>query len=60
MVFCAVTYGGCGGSSNLASISDTSGGTSQPVSGDTSGGRGDLDDREVIEDPDDKPAGTGW
>ena len=59
-MFCAVTYGGCGGSSNLASISDTSGGTSQPVSGDTSGGRGDLDDWEVIPDPDDKPAGEGW
>ena len=40
-MFCAVSLGGCGGSSKLASISDTSGGTSQPVSGDTSGGRGD-------------------
>lgn len=32
VMFCALTYGGCGGSSNMADPVDTSGGTSQPVS----------------------------
>ena len=61
-MFCAVTYGGCGGSDNLASVNTSGGGTSQVVSGDTSGGRGDIgDDWEVIgDDPDDGKAGDGW
>ena len=61
LLFCAVTYGGCGGSDNLASVADTSGGgTSQPVSGDTSG-RGDIgDDWVVIPDPDKGQKGDEW
>ena len=53
---------GCGGSDNLASVADTSGGdTSQPVSGDTYGGRGDIgDDWEVIPDPDKGQKGNEW
>ena len=50
LLFCAVTYGGCGGSDNLASVADANGGdTSQVVSGDTTGGRGDWDDWETID-----------
>ena len=48
LLFCAVTYGGCGGSDNLASVNTSGGGTSQPVSGDTSG-RGDWEDWETID-----------
>ena len=53
MLFCAVSYGGCGGSSNMADpVKYTDGDSSQTVSGDTSG-RGDLVDWEVLSMDDD-------
>ena len=61
LLFCAVTYGGCGGSDNLATENTNSGGdTSQTVSGDTTG-RGDIgDDWEIIDDEPKAPADGGW
>ena len=46
MLFCAVTYGGCGGSDNMASIADTDGGD---TSGRESGGWEVLDDLGYLE-----------
>ena len=49
LLFCAATYGGCGGNDSTLTVTTTTGGdTSQTVSGDTAGGRGD-DEWEVIE-----------
>ena len=49
MLFCALTYGGCGSSDNLASVNTTGGDSSQTVSGDTSGRQADdWDDVEVF------------
>ena len=39
---------------------NTNSDSSQIVSGDTTGGRGDLDDWEIIDDEPEAPAGDGW